>query len=269
MALPALRRSRLGASVCVAVFLVAWPLGVTAQPAGQSGPTPATAPADGPRRDYMFGRPRGSFAVRGSWLFATAGSDLYDFVTEQLTLDKGAFDAPSIAVELDVSLSPRLDVVVGIETSHTSEASEYRDYVDNNELPITQETSLREFGVFGSVKYALTPRGRQVSRFAWIPRTVTPYVGAGGGVVKYDFKQTGDFIDFADLSVFSDTFQSEGWAPSVHAFGGVDVRVYRILYVTAEGRYTWSSAELESDFVGFEPIDLSGFRFGAGVRLVF
>ena len=47
----------------------------------------------------------------------------------------------------------------------------------------------------GSVKFALTPRGREISSRAWIPSAVTPYVGAGGGVLHYQFLQFGDFID--------------------------------------------------------------------------
>lgn len=223
----------------------------------------------GGARDYLFGRPRGSLAIRGSWLFASAGSDLFDFVTDQLTLERGDFDTPALAVDLDVALTERLDVVVGFEASSSSTPSEYRDYVDNNRLPITQRTSLRQLGFTGSVKYALTPRGRSISRLAWIPNGVTPFVGAGGGATKYDFKQTGDFVDFQTLGVFSDLFQSEGWAPSAHVFGGVDLRVFRRVYATVDLRYVWASADLQADFVGFDPIDLSGFRCGAGFRFVF
>ena len=31
------------------------------------------------------------------------------------------------------------------------------------------------------------------------------------GALWYEFHQTGDFVDFLDSSVFSDTFQSNGW----------------------------------------------------------
>jgi hypothetical protein len=94
-------------------------------------------------------------------------------------------------------------------------------------------------------------------------------VGAGGGLVNYEFKQTGDFVDFADSHVFTDTFVSQGWSPSAHGFGGVDVQAHRNLYVSFEGRYNWASATLENKFVGFDPIDLSGFRFGVGFHVVF
>jgi hypothetical protein len=271
MALRSLFRRSCRTLILASLVLVGAAAWAAAQPPASptAGPGGQAADPDTPSRDYLFGRPRGSLAVRGLWQFAVAGSDIFDFVTEELTLEKSAFNAPGIAVDLDIALSPRLDLAFGIDNTYTSKGSEYRDYVDNNELPIEQTTSLREFGIYGGLKYALAPRGRRVSRFAWIPRAVVPYIGAGGGVVKYEFEQTGDFVDFADLSVFTDTFHSEGWAPSLHACGGVDIHAYRILYVTAEARYTWASAELEPAFDGFEPIDLSGFKVGAGIRIVF
>lgn len=235
----------------------------------------ATAPAyaasddQAPAPDFFLGRPRASIGVGGSWLFARAGSDLFNFVTDQLTIDRAAFNVPAVAGELGISLTPRLDVVVGMEFSRSSTPSEYRRFTDNRNLPIEQETSLRQFNATGSLKIALVPHGRSISRFAWIPRTVTPFVGAGGGLLHYQFKQTGDFVDYVDLSVFTGSFVSKGWTPSAHAFGGADVQIYRRLFLTVEGRYVWASAKLEKDFVAFDPIDLAGFRAGAGVHVVF
>lgn len=243
---------------------------VVVPPASAQSAAPPDARAEvRPRADYMFGQPRYSFAFRGSWFVASAGSDIYDFVTKQLTIEKSAFNAPGVEFEFGFSVTPRLDVAVAFDTAFSSADSEYRDYIDNSGQPIEQTTSLRRVGFFGTAKYALTPRGRRVSRFAWVPAGVVPYVGGGGGLTKYDFKQTGDFVDFADLSVFSDTFQAEGWAPTAHALGGVDIRVYRHLYVNLEARYVWSSGDLGDDFVDFEPIDLSGVRIGGGIRVVF
>ena len=41
------------------------------------------------------------------------------------------------------------------------------------------------------------------------------------------------------------------------------------LYVTAEARYRWSKADLEDDFVGFDPIDLAGAAISGGIRYMF
>ena len=52
-------------------------------------------------------------------------------------------------------------------------------------------------------------------------------------------------------------------------FGGVDIRLSRILFMTLEGRYVWASAKLGRDFQDFDPIDLAGFRLSAGVSVMF
>lgn len=223
----------------------------------------------GSRRDFLFGRPHGSLGVHGSWLLPRAGSDLFDFVTDQLTVDRGDFRARGVGLQLGVVVTPRVEAVAGVEFHKSETGSEYRRLVDNNLQPINQETELSQVALSGSLKIALTPRGRRISRLAWIPRGFTPYIGGGAGAVRYDFVQRGDFVDFVDSSVFTDVFQSKGWAPSAHGFGGVDVQLYRLLFLNLEGRYTWAHGELDPDFIGFDPIDLTGFRMSAGVQVLF
>jgi opacity protein-like surface antigen len=226
-------------------------------------------PHPGSTADFMFGRPKAAVGVRGSWVLARAGSDLYDFVTEQLTIEDSDFNGPAFGAEVGIAVSSRIEVIGGVEVTRSKTSSEYRAFVDNSNLPIEQETEVQNVHLSGAVRIALTPPGQSISRFAWIPRSVTPYVGAGAGVVHYEFMQRGDFVDFVDLSVFSDVFQSKGWAPSAHVFGGADIQVYRRLFLQLEGRYLWSSGELGSDFIDFDPIDLAGFRSTAGVRILF
>lgn len=231
----------------------------------------AAAQQDRPTPDFLFGEPRGRIGVRGNWVFARAGSDIFDFVRTHLTIDSGAFNAPGIATDVAISITPRLDVVGGFEFSHVSTPSEYRAFVDNNRQPIEQRTQLRTADVSGSLRVALGPRGTAVSRLAWIPSRVTPYIGAGGGMLWYQFVQAGDFIDVRsrDMAVFYDVISSEGWTPSAHAFGGVDVRVHRRAYVAVEGRYLWAAATLQRRFEGFDPIDLAGLRMSAGINVLF
>jgi hypothetical protein len=237
--------------------------------AAQRAPDSPPDEPQGTHPDFFLRRPLGTIGVRTGWLFAREGSDLFDFVERQLTIDDGAFSAPSFTAELGIALTPRVDIVLGLDASKASVTSEYRDYVDNNRLPIVQTTSLKQVNVSGSVRFAVLPRVQGISRFAWIPRRVTPYVGAGAGAMRYEFRQTGDFVDFVDLSVFADNFVAQGWAPSAHVFGGGDIQIYRRLFLSLEGRYIWAAADLGRTFVDFDPIDLAGFRLGAGVNIVF
>jgi hypothetical protein len=76
-------------------------------------------------------------------------------------------------------------------------------------------------------------------------------------------------VDFTDLAIFQDLFESDGWTVSGHAFAGVDVRLNPSLGLVLEGRYQWASADLTGSYIGFEPIDLNGLRAMAGVNWKF
>lgn len=230
---------------------------------------PANPIRSAPPGDFMLGRPKGFIAFDAGFLFANAGSDLYDFVTEQLTVEKESFNAPTIGGRLGWAISPRLEAAVMFERAQSRTASEYRDFVDNNRLPITQTTQRQESHLAATLRWSLLPSGRRISRFAWVPRRFTPYVGVGAGAIKYSFQQFGSFVDFQTSRVFDDTFRSEGWAPSVHALAGGDLRLYKKLYLTGEARYTRSSGTLSDDFVGFEPLALAGLRVGGSLKVVF
>jgi hypothetical protein len=223
-----------------------------------------------PAPDFLFGSPKGMIGFRSGWVFASADSDLFQFVQRTLTVDRQDFNAPAIGVDLEIALTPRASVVTGFDFSQASKDSEYRDFVDNQRLPITQTTRLRELNLSGSVKFALTPRGREISSRAWIPAAATPYVGAGGGVLRYQFLQFGDFVDVntANLEIFTDTLRSQGWTPSAHVFAGVDVRVWRRMYVSGEARYLWSNATPSRDF-DFDSIDLAGLKATVGIHYLF
>jgi hypothetical protein len=245
---------------CLALLVV---LAVAAPAAAQNRPIPRPAP------DFLFETPHASITIRGSWLFTRADSDWYDFVTNLLTVDNTDFNAPGLGLDVNVPITSRIEAQGSFDFSRSSTLSEYRDFVDNNRLPIQQTTTLREINLGGNIRYLLMDRGQQVSRLVWVPRRFVPFVGAGAGAFYYRLHQTGDFIDFQDSSVFGDTFISTGWTPSAQVFGGVDVRVFKRMYVTVDGRYLWAAADLGRDFIGFDPIDLAGFRLSGGVNFNF
>ena len=128
---------------------------------------------------------------------------------------------------------------------------------------------LRETNISAGLKYSLKDRGRRIGQVAWVPRSIVPFVGAGAGAMYFKVQQNGDFVDFVDLSVFTDVFEAKGWAPSAHVFGGVDFRLLRRLFLTLDGRYVWAKGDLGRTGVDFDPIDLSGFRMTAGINFVF
>lgn len=230
----------------------------------EATPAPQQAPPD-----FRFAAPNMTFGLRGGWLFASANSDIYDFTTEILTLEKSDFDSPVFAMDFGWKVAKQLDAVLGFEYSGRTRRSEYRDYVDQDGIPIVQDTKLTQTPLTLSLKYYLASRGRAVGQYAWVPTKVLPYVGGGVGYTYYRFEQSGDFVDFLDLTIFTDQFESSGWTFSGHAFAGLDVSLSNSLGFVAEARYQWASADLRGSFIGFEPINLTGLRVTAGVNWKF
>ena len=248
--------------LAVAVALLAMPTVAAAQ----TGPRPVTPAAPG---DFLFARPKAEVGVRVGWSFNRGGSDWYDFVTDQLTLDQGDFNAFALASDVGVWLTGRFTAVGGVEYTHTNPGSEYRRFVDNNRQPINQSTRLNVVHATGGIKYALLDRGRAIGRLAWIPARVAPYLAAGGGATYYELRQEGDFVDFVDRSVFPAMLRSTGWAPTYYVGGGADIRVLRRMLVSADFRYRRATADLNNTWVDFEPLDLSGAQVTVGTSWQF
>lgn len=218
---------------------------------------------------FRFSSPRSSLSLRGGFTFNRAGSDVYDFIIEQLTVERSDFNAPTFGIEFGRQLSERVDLVLGLEYSRASRRSEYRDYVDEDGIPIVQDTRLTQVPLTASIRFYLTPRGRSVGQYAWVPATAAVYVGGGGGATWYRLEQSGEFVDFRDLAIFEDVFVSDGWAIAGHFFAGVDLKLSTSIGLVLEGRYQFASRELTGSFVGFDPIDLNGLRLMAGISFKF
>lgn len=218
---------------------------------------------------FMFGNPRGSLVIRAGWADAAAHSDLFDFTTRELTVDRGDFSSPTLGADLGYRVFDRTHLVLSLDLSGMDKRSESRGYIDNNDQPIEQTTRFRRVPVIASVKQYVTNPGRSIGRFAWIPSRVAAYVGAGGGFEWYQFKQNGDFVDYQTFDVFSDQFVSDGWTPVGQLFAGADYSLSANMALTTETRYARASANLSNDFKGFGRLDLSGFSTTVGLTFRF
>jgi hypothetical protein len=216
---------------------------------------------------FLFGQPRGQLTLRAGPLMHRAGGDLFDFFQSELTLDGGDFRAPAVGGELALVVHPRVDVAIGVAYSSVQRSSEFREWVDQDDLPIEQTTSLRVTPVTASVRFYPLSRGETISDLAWVPVRTTPYVGGGAGMAWYKLQQTGDFVEETDLSIFGATFDSNGRAPTGHVLAGVDHWFSPRIGANLEGRYTFGSARPTGDFEGWESMDLSGLSFGVGLAL--
>jgi hypothetical protein len=221
---------------------------------------------------FLFGRPAGSFTLRGGYAVANAGSGVFEDAISQLTIDKRDFGAFTWGGDISYAATPRFDLVFDGEVASSSHNSEFRDFVDNNDEPIEQETKFRRVPLTIGLKYYVTERGRAVSQFAYIPSRYAPYVGVGAGAMYYKFEQSGDFIDFASpiQEIFPAEIEDSGWTPMAHGMAGIDYTLGPWFALVLEGRYQWAKAELDPDvFEGYDKIDLSGFTGTVGFKVRF
>lgn len=227
-----------------------------------------SAPATVHAQDgYFFKAPVATFSLRLGVGGPVAQHGLFDFFTNELTLDRRDFRGVAVGADLAVRAAARVDVVLSLAHDASSSDSEFADWVDQNDQPIEQTTTLSRTPLTLGAKLYLKQRGRSVSKYAWVPASFTPYLLVGGGVMFYRLEQEGDFVDFETLSVFNRRFGSSHAGTTWHAGAGGEWWVSRSLGLTLEGKYAWSKADLESDFADFGHIDLSGFQFTTGISL--
>jgi opacity protein-like surface antigen len=235
---------------------------------------PAVASAQG-GPGFLFKRPRVTVTVRAGYSLPTTGGQLFDFAVDEFiplgadTLSTLGFDAPYLGGELAFRPLERWDFTLGVGWTRSRSMTEYRRWIDADGLPIVQETTFEV--VYGTVgaKYSLVDRGRQIGRLAWVPQRFTPWVGGGLGISSYDFVQSGDFVDTGTFEIFSDNLETSDEGLILYANAGVDATLFRNAIVTAEARYTYSSADVEYPYEGFNDIDLGGLQLMVGLGFQF
>jgi hypothetical protein len=219
------------------------------------------------KADFLFQEPKRYLGFRIGIFSPKADSDIFELITEELTLSKSDFRTLDFGFDLGFILHERVDLVFSLDFSSVDEGSESRDYVENG-LPITQSTKFSQTPITAGIKYLLIPRGRQVGRYSWLPNTIVPYLTCGGGILPYEFKLHGDFVDDStlELVIFSNSYKSSGTPFTYYLGGGTEFNISKSAFINLDFRYHWADDGLDSDFVGFAPIELGGYRLTAGIQ---
>lgn len=228
---------------------------------------PAMVQAQG--EGFLFQQPSFTISLNGGFARAHAGSDLFEFSTDELTLERSDFSGLDLGADFAFRVSPRVDLVFGVARSGSSAESEFRDWVDADDQPIRQTTKFLRVPVSATLRYHFLPRGRTVGSFAWIPSQFVPWIGLGAGMMSYKFEQVGDFVDFETFEVFPEQFISKGWAPMLQGSVGGGWSLSPRLVLNGELRYVRASDDLEGDFSDFDRVDLSGLSTSVGLALRF
>src|SRR5262245_39472561 len=84
---------------------------------GDPEPQAQTPRPDPPAPDFLFGQPRGWFGLDAGLVLPRAGGQLFNFVSDQLTIEQHDFRSPGVNLQGGFWISPRMDVVVGVDMS--------------------------------------------------------------------------------------------------------------------------------------------------------
>jgi hypothetical protein len=231
---------------------------------------PKTAVAQSGSGDgFLFHQPKASLTLRIGVARPDAQDGVFAFTSDLLTVNRNDFTGFSAAANLDFMVTSRLAIEMGTGVSARQVSSEYRDWVDLDDLPIEQTTNFRRTPVTAGFKLFLLPTGRSLGRYAWVPNTFAPYISAGGGFMYYKFSQSGDFVDFQDNDVFRASLESSDWTSSAYGAVGFNYNLTAHAGIVTEARYEHANANMGRDFVGFPRINLSGWGVTTGLSLRF
>jgi hypothetical protein len=217
---------------------------------------------------FLFKPPAATVEVRLGRAMYTADSDLYQLITDELTLEQSDFAAFSADANLALTAASRVDIVIGLGYTHSRAPSEFRDFVDQDDMPIEQVTEVTHIPLTAGLRIYPFSRGTAIGQHAWIPARFTPFVGAGGGVNFYTFRQVGDFVDQSDFSIFNDELKSSSTALALYGEAGGEYWLSKRFGLSAVGRYTFGEATMDDDFQG-SALDLRGLQGSVGLAVRF
>ena len=165
-------------------------------------------------------------------------------------IDIGEFNRVSVGGEWLFAFNRHIEGGLGLGFYQRSVPTVYTDFVNTDGTDIEQTLKLRIIPFTATVR--VVPFGRD--------QPIEPYIGAGVGVNRWRYSETGHFID-SQSDVFPGNFVGSGAATGPVILGGVRVpagpvgAAFEIRYQSAEG-------DLPTD-QGFSAskIDLGGFNY--------
>ena len=198
----------------------------------------------------------GLFTPRGE--DARTEGDVLNANRSFLAFDIRDFRSASVGAEWLVPLGNFVEAGAGVGFSRRTVSSVYANFTDSDGTEIEQDLRLRLVPVAFTVR--VLPLGQA--------NALQPYFGAGLGVFRWRYSESGEFVDFArNREIFRDQYVAEGseTGPVVVAglrFGGETVSA------GGEIRYHSAEADLDERFAGSK-IDLGGWTYNVTVGVRF
>jgi Outer membrane protein beta-barrel domain len=165
-------------------------------------------------------------------------------------IDINQFNGFTFGGEYLVGIGRNVEAGLGIGFYQKTAPVVYTDSVNSNGQEIFQDLKLRVIPF--SATFRFLPFGNR--------SPVQPYVGAGVGVFRWRYSETGEFIDSRN-NIFTDNFVGSGSVAGPVVLGGVR---FPVGAMSAGGEIRWQAAkaDLPSDqgFAGSK-LNLGGFNY--------
>ena len=176
-----------------------------------------------------------------------------------LDFDIRDFRGGTAGAEYLVGLNQFLDAGLGVGIYARTVPSVYAFQVNRNGSEIEQDLKLRMVPFTATVRFL--PLGRSAG--------IVPYIGAGVAVINWRYSESGQFVDFKDGSIFSDTFVGSGTATGPTVLGGVRIPL-GAWGLGGEVRWQGAVGNLPSSqgFAG-RKVDLGGMNYLATINVRF
>lgn len=160
------------------------------------------------------------------------------------------FSNVTVGGEWLAGIGERFDAGLGLGIYSKSVPSVYADLVNEDLSEIEQDLKLRIVPFTATFRFL--PLGRNSA--------VQPYFGAGVGIFRWRYSESGEFVD-SDFSIFRETYIGSGGAAGPVILGGMRFPV-GLWDVGGEIRYQNAEGTLPADqeFSG-NKIDLGGFNY--------
>jgi hypothetical protein len=165
-------------------------------------------------------------------------------------IDINEFNGFTIGGEYLVGLGRNIEGGLGLGFYQKTVPVVHTDSVNANGQEIFQDLKLRVVPFSATVRFV--PMGQD--------NPVQPYIGAGVGVYRWRYSETGEFIDSRN-NIFVDNFVGDGSATGPVVLGGVR---FPLGSFSAGGEIRWQSAKadlpIDQGFSGTK-INLGGFNY--------
>lgn len=169
-----------------------------------------------------------------------------------LTFDIEDFKGATIGAEYLIGLGDLFDAGLGVGFYQRTSPAVYTSFVNANQTEIEQDLKLRIVPITATFRFL--PIGHH--------SVVTPYIGAGVGILSWRYSESGQFVDFSkNNEVFRNAYVGSGTKTGPVVLGGITFPIGNV-GIGGEIRYQGGKADLPTPaWAPGTKIDLGGMNY--------